>query len=155
MGESAPPAPHEQWMYWALAALLAMVWFATLPLRPLFNPDEGRYAEIPREMLSGGDWIIPHLNGVAYVEKPPLQYWATALSLRVFGENEFGARFYTALSALCTVLAAWLCAKRLWGFAAAWRAAAVLSGMQLFVVLGQLLTLDMSLTLYMTLALVG
>ena len=62
-----------------------MLWLATLSLRPLFNPDEGRYAEIPREMLSGGDWVIPHLNGLAYLEKPPLQYWATALSLRVFG----------------------------------------------------------------------
>ena len=51
-------------------------------------------------MLSGGDWVIPHLNGLAYIEKPPLQYWATALSLRVFGSGEFGARFYTALCAL-------------------------------------------------------
>ncbi len=43
-------------------------------------------------MLSGGDWVIPHLNGIAYVEKPPLQYWATALTLLAFGQNEFAAR---------------------------------------------------------------
>ena len=64
-----------------LSLLVAVLWFATLSLRPLFNTDEGRYAEIPREMPSGGDWIIPHLNGLAYIEKPPLQYWATALVL--------------------------------------------------------------------------
>ncbi len=139
----------------SLAAFVAVLWLATLSLRPLFNPDEGRYAEIPREMLSGGDWVIPHLNGIAYLEKPPLQYWATALSLRVFGLNEFAARLYTALCALATLAAVWLAARRLWGTAAAWRAAAVLSSMLLFVALGQLLTLDMSLTLYMTVALVG
>jgi 4-amino-4-deoxy-L-arabinose transferase-like glycosyltransferase len=149
------PSPHERRTYFGLAALIVILWFATLSLRPLFNPDEGRYAEIPREILSGGDWVIPHLNGVAYVEKPPLQYWATAFCLKVFGVDEFGARFYTAFCALCTVLVVWLCARRLWGSASAWRAAAVSCSMLLFVVLGQLLTLDMSLTLYMTLALAG
>jgi 4-amino-4-deoxy-L-arabinose transferase-like glycosyltransferase len=138
-----------------LAALIAVVWLATLKDRPLFNPDEGRYAEIPREMLSGGDWIIPHLNGVAYIEKPPLQYWATAISLRVFGQTEFGARFYTAIAALLSIAAVWGTAFVLWNEKAAWRAAAVLSSMLLFLVMGQLLTLDVSLTLYMTLALSG
>jgi len=132
-----------------------MLSLATLSLRPLFNTDEGRYAEIPREMLESGDWVIPHLNGLAYVEKPPLQYWATALSLRVFGPGEFGARLYTALSALFTVLVVSLTATRLWGAAAGWRAGALLASMLLFLIMGQLLTLDMSLTWYMTLALVG
>lgn len=140
-------------VYRVLALLVAVLWLAMLPLRPLFNPDEGRYAEIPREMLASGDWIIPHLNGLAYVEKPPLQYWATAVSLSLFGRNEFAARLYTALSALAGVFATAFAARRLWGRAAGVRAAAVLAGTLLFVVLGQLLTLDMSLTWYMTAAL--
>ena len=144
-----------RWTYPVLAAFVAVMWFAMLPLRPLFNPDEGRYAEIPREMLAGGDWVIPHLNGLAYIEKPPLQYWATAAALAVFGHGEFAARFYTACCALATLGAVWLVARRLWQAAAAWRAAAVLSSMVLFVTLGQLLTLDMSLTFYMTLSLAG
>ncbi len=153
MSEPLGLAPRERWTYWALAALLALLWLATLSARPLFNPDEGRYAEIPREMLSGGDWVIPHLNGLAYIEKPPLQYWATALSFRVLGPSEFAARLYTALTALGTVLLVWLVARRFWSLEAGWRAVAVLSGMLMFVVLGQLLTLDMSLTFYMTLSL--
>jgi 4-amino-4-deoxy-L-arabinose transferase-like glycosyltransferase len=149
------PTRRERSTYLGLAAFAAVLWLATLSLRPLFNTDEGRYAEIPREMLSGGDWVIPHLNGLAYVEKPPLQYWATALSLRVLGQNEFGARLYTALCALAAVLIVALTASRLWGAAAGWRAGALLASMLLFLVMGQLLTLDMSLTWYMTLALVG
>jgi len=146
-------AARRRSIYVGLLALVAVLWLALLPLRPLFNPDEGRYAEIPREMLASGDWIIPHLNGLAYIEKPPLQYWATALSLAVFGDTEFAARLYTALSALGAMLAVGLVAKRLWGNGAGFRAAAMLAGMPLFVILGQLSTLDMSLTLYMTVAL--
>ena len=141
--------------YALLAALGAGLWLVVLPMRPLFNPDEGRYAEIPREMLAGGSWIVPHLNGLAYLEKPPLQYWATAASMAVFGQNEFGARFYTALCALLSIgVTGWI-AARLWTREAAWRAVFILGGMGLFVVLGQLLTLDMSLTLYLTVALAG
>jgi 4-amino-4-deoxy-L-arabinose transferase-like glycosyltransferase len=153
MSELAAPAARGQWSYAALAGVLALVWLATLSSRPLFNPDEGRYAEIPREMLSGGDWVIPHLNGLAYIEKPPLQYWATALSYRVLGESEFAARLYPALCALGVLLTVWLAARRLWGLEAGWIAASILSGMLMFVVLGQLLTLDMGLTFYMTLSL--
>ncbi len=142
-------------IYVGLAALVAVMWLVTLGSRPLFNPDEGRYAEIPREMLAGGSWIIPHLDGLAYIEKPPLQYWATAASLQLLGQSVFAARLYTALCALATLTMVWLAAQRLWGVAAAWRAAAVLSSTLLFVVLGQLLTLDMSLTCYTTLALTG
>jgi 4-amino-4-deoxy-L-arabinose transferase-like glycosyltransferase len=141
---------HEARTYLALGALVAVLWITTLSLRPLFNTDEGRYAEIPREMLDGHDWIVPHLDGLAYIEKPPLQYWATAASLAVVGETELGARLYTALCALCGALIVGIAAARLWGAAAGVRAAAVLASMLLFIAMGQLLTLDMSLTFYLT-----
>jgi 4-amino-4-deoxy-L-arabinose transferase-like glycosyltransferase len=143
----------DRWVYRVLAAFITVIWLATLAARPLFNPDEGRYAEIPREMLSGGDWVVPHLNGLAYIEKPPLQYWATALTYRLLGTSAFAARLYSAITALATILLLWLAARRLWSAETAWRAAAVLSAMFIFVVLGQMLTLDMSLTFYMTLSL--
>lgn len=115
MEVTSPPGARERLLYAGLAVLLVLVSLATLANRPLFNPDEGRYAEIPREMLSGGDWVIPHLNGLAYIEKPPLQYWATALMYRVFGVSEFSARLYTAVTALGTMAWVWLLGLKLWG----------------------------------------
>jgi 4-amino-4-deoxy-L-arabinose transferase-like glycosyltransferase len=152
---SAGTAQTSPRLYAVLAVFVATLWIAILPGRPLFNPDEGRYAEVPREMLAGGDWVIPHLNGLAYIEKPPLQYWVTALALRVFGVNAFAARLMTALSALGTLAAIGFVAHRLWGARAAWRSAATLASLSLYAVLGQLLTLDMSLTFFMTLGLSG
>ena len=133
----------------------AALWLVGLGFRGLFNPDEGRYAEIPREMLASGDWVIPHLNGLVYIEKPPLQYWATAISEATFGENDWAARLYTGLCALATVYALWAMARREWGAAAATRAAIMLGSSLLFVLLGHQLTLDMSLTLFTTLDLRG
>jgi 4-amino-4-deoxy-L-arabinose transferase-like glycosyltransferase len=87
---------------WLLWIVLAAVWFATMPIRPLVDPDEGRYAEIPREMVATGDWITPRLDGLKYFEKPPLQYWATAAAYSVFGVSEWTARLWTVgLAFLC------------------------------------------------------
>ena len=78
MSTATGPAARAASLGWLPWLLLAAAWFATVPLRPLFDPDEGRYAEIPREMLVSGDWVTPRLNDLKYFEKPPLQYWATA-----------------------------------------------------------------------------
>src|SRR5699024_961138 len=75
--------------------VFAGLWFAALGYRDLNDPDEGRYAEIPREMLVTGDWVTPHLDGLKYFEKPPLQYWATAVSYELFGQNNSSARLWT------------------------------------------------------------
>ena len=58
----------------------------------LMDPDEGRYAEIAREFFVRGDWLIPQLNLLPYLEKPPLVYWLTALGFKVFGYSETAAR---------------------------------------------------------------
>src|ERR687885_809660 len=91
------PARRFGWVVWvALGAL----WFATMPIRPLVDPDEGRYAEIPREMAATGDWITPRLNGLKYFEKPPLQTWMNALTFKLFGLGEWQARLWTGLCGL-------------------------------------------------------
>ena len=73
---------------WVVFAAIVVLWFANLGTRALVHPDEGRYAEIAREMAETGDWVTPRLNGLKYFEKPPLQYWATAAAFRAFGVHE-------------------------------------------------------------------
>src|SRR5436189_2137603 len=80
-----------------LWVLLAVLWFGTLGIRPLYKADESRYGEISREMAASGDWITPRLNGFKYFEKPPLQYWASAALFQLFGEHDWVARLWTAL----------------------------------------------------------
>jgi 4-amino-4-deoxy-L-arabinose transferase-like glycosyltransferase len=118
--------------------------------RPLANPDEGRYSEISREMAASGDWVTPRLNGIKYFEKPPLQYWASAISFSLFGENEYAARLYIVLAGLATiVLVGWL-ARRLWGADVALACMMALACSPYFMALGGIVTLDMGLTLWTT-----
>lgn len=82
--------------------LVVFFLFYGLGSYPILDNNEGLYAEIPREMLASGDWhhwIIPHLNGLVYMEKPPLLYWLTAISFVIFGEHEWAARLVPVLSA--------------------------------------------------------
>jgi 4-amino-4-deoxy-L-arabinose transferase len=81
-----------------MLAAYFLLYVAPLPFRPLFMPDETRYAEIPREMVATGDWIVPRLNGLRYFEKPVFGYWLTALSILCFGENRFAIRLPSALA---------------------------------------------------------
>jgi 4-amino-4-deoxy-L-arabinose transferase-like glycosyltransferase len=78
----------------------ALLLFVELPGSWLAEPDEARYAEVPREMLATGDWVTPRLNGMHYFEKPVLLYWANAASMSVIGQNPYGARLPTRLAAL-------------------------------------------------------
>ncbi|MBU1170481.1 MAG: phospholipid carrier-dependent glycosyltransferase [Proteobacteria bacterium] len=82
-----------------LIALFGLMYILPLGLRPLVDPDETRYAEIPREMMASNDWVVPRLAGVLYFEKPVMGYWANALSMKVFGQNNFAVRFPLAMAA--------------------------------------------------------
>ena len=82
-----------------------ILYIVLLPAMPLMEPDEARYSDIASLMNSTGDYVTPHLNHVAYLEKPPLSYWATALSFRLFGENDFSSRLFVGLCAWgCIIL---------------------------------------------------
>ena len=90
---------------WMLLAIVAAVaWFANLDVRKLQHADEGRYAEIAREMVASGDWVTPRLNGIKYFEKPPLQYWLTAVSFEALGLDEWTARLPGALAGFLTIV---------------------------------------------------
>ena len=80
--------------------LVVYVYFAGLNDYGFLDPDEGRYSEIPREMIETGDYITPRLNYVKYFEKPILHYWFTACSFLMFGQNEFAGRFFPVILGL-------------------------------------------------------
>jgi len=124
---------------------VGLVYFSALGTVPLLEPDEGRYAEIPREMLASGDFVTPRLNGVAYLEKPPLYYWGTAAFLRVFGETEVGARGFTAAASVAGILLTYWMGSALAGWRTGLYSAIVLSTSLYYYVIGRLHTIDMTL----------
>ena len=140
---------------WWLVIAVAVIWFANLEYRKLIKPDEGRYAEIPREMVVSGDWTTPRLNDLKYFEKPPLQYWATAIAYTVFGEHQWTSRLWTGLTGFAGILLVWFAGLRLFGREAADYAAMLLGGSLLYVLMGHLNTLDMGVTFFLTLGIVG
>ncbi len=119
----------------------------------LFEPDESRYAQIPREMLARGDWVIPHLQGEPYLDKPPLFYWLVMFCYQLLGVSESAARLVPALAVHLSILASYLFARRWIGERAALRGALVLALAPAFLGMGRLLILDGVLTLWTTLAL--
>jgi 4-amino-4-deoxy-L-arabinose transferase-like glycosyltransferase len=143
---------HGAGLGWGLWLVLAVAWFVTVPFRPLLDPDEGRYAEIPREMLASGDWVTPRLNDLKYFEKPPLQYWTTAASYEVFGFSQFTSRLWAfGLAFACLPLVfAWV--RRLYGEAAAMLAVAALAVSPYFALVGHVNVLDQGLTFFLAAA---
>src|SRR3954447_15811124 len=147
--------PAARFAFVAAIVALALAWSAGLEFRGLFQPDEGRYAEISREMLVSGDWITPRLNGLKYFEKPPLQYWATAASFALFGEDEWTARLWTAVTGFLGVLFLVFAGNRLGPPGAGSIAGLVLASSCAYFLSSQYLTLDMAVTFFMSAALLA
>jgi 4-amino-4-deoxy-L-arabinose transferase-like glycosyltransferase len=118
----------------------------------LFEPDEGRYAEIPREMLVRGEWVIPYLEGEPYLDKPPLLYWLVSLSYRLFGVHDWSARLVPALAVHGCVLLTYALGRRILGERAAFWGALFLSLAPGFMSMGRLLILDGLLGFWVVLA---
>jgi len=135
---------------WLLLAIFTIAWFCNLGYRHLAKSDEGRYAEIPREMVASGDWLTPRLNGFKYFEKPPLQYWTTAAAFSVFGQTEWAARLWPGLTGFFGVLLVFWFGNRLLGPPVGLYGAAVVASSAIYVSIGHMLTLDMGLTLFMS-----
>ncbi|MFT3781053.1 MAG: glycosyltransferase family 39 protein [Nibricoccus sp.] len=158
MTTSSPPAStsasKSSWRdVLLLVTIFGLLLGARLGTLPLANPDEGRYAEIAREMLVTGDWVTPRLNEVYYFEKPPLVYWLTAASMATFGQNAWAARLPNALLALGGILLTYAAGRRLYGRNAGFAAAVVLGTSALYFVLGRILILDMAVSVFMSAAL--
>ena len=148
-----PPPPPAGRDLLLLGLVCAVLFGLRLGSSPLPNPDESRYAEIPREMLATGDWVTPRLNGVNYFEKPPLVYWLVAASQKVFGPGEWAARAVPALFALGGVLLTYGAARRLHGRNAGLAAGLILATSLLYFALARILLLDMVVSVLMSTAL--
>jgi len=119
----------------------------------LKEPDEGRYAEIPREMIEMNDYTVPHLNYVRYFEKPPFFYWAVAASYKLFGVSEWSFRFANAFSAFLCMLSLYIFVRRWSGERAAFLSSIVLISSFGFFSMARIVTIDMFFTLWLSLSL--
>ena len=140
-------------VFFCVFAAAIVVWFGNSAYRTLTEPDEARYAEIAREMLASGDWVTPHLNGISYLEKPPLQYWVTALAYSIFGVTPWAARLWVITLGLLGVIVTWATARSLWGRQAGEYAALILASVPLYFVVTHINTLDGGLAFFMNAAL--
>ncbi len=134
-----------------LFGVLSALWLTDIGARKLANPDEGRYSVLAMHMADTGDFVTPRLNGLKYFEKPPMQYWATAVAFNTFGKSDWSARLYTALAGLLTVLIVSYTAARLFT-----REIGIFTGLALvacpyYMALAEIVTLDMGLTFWTTL----
>jgi 4-amino-4-deoxy-L-arabinose transferase-like glycosyltransferase len=96
--------------HWLIIVAFALALLTGLENRRLGRPFEGSQIEVAREMVSSGDWLVPHLNGAVYLDRPPLMNWITALSLKIFGdESAWAARLPSILAAAGALwLTAWI-----------------------------------------------
>ena len=136
------PLPFSRLTCAVLLLAIIGLWLANIGHRVLQHPDEGRYAEIAREMAVTGDWVTPRLDGLKYFEKPPLQYWITAATFRVFGAHEWTARLWPVIAGMVAALAIAWAGVRLGGPLLGLAAGLALAGTLWQVALSQILTLD-------------
>jgi 4-amino-4-deoxy-L-arabinose transferase-like glycosyltransferase len=134
------------------AVLLGLLWLLAWGVglqRSLGEPDEGRYAEIAREMLVSHDWVTPRLDGFLFFDKPPLHYWASATAYLAFGLHPWSARLWCALTGLLAMLAVGWAGRRLFGREVGGYAMAILGSSLVFAMAAHIDTLDVSVTAFL------
>lgn len=136
-----------------VAVLLAVFFFFDIGGRNISSPDEGRYIEIPREMVVTGDYVLPRLNGILYFEKPPLFYWMEASAIEAFGISEETMRLWPALLGLLGCLMTFAMGRHLYGRTAGLVAGSVLATSLIYYALARFVIIDMSVTVFMSAAL--
>jgi 4-amino-4-deoxy-L-arabinose transferase-like glycosyltransferase len=148
---------HAEWKRQAAALLVVGSLFLFLGLGngKLWDRDETTYAEVVREMIQTGDWVVPRYNGELLADKPVLSYWAMIVGARLFGMNEFGMRFFSAASGLACVLVVFALARRMYGPETGFLAGLILLSSFFFLVVCRSALMDAHLTLFVTCALWG
>lgn len=136
--------------YWPLAALIFSIWatFFHLGDFPLLSPDEGRNAEVAREMKEAGTWLVPTYDGATYLDKPAFFFKSVALSLAALGDTEFAARLPSALSGLGILLMVLAFCRRAYGELTASLAMVIVASTPLFMAFSRIVIFDMMLALF-------
>lgn len=133
-----------------ITLIIGTLFGAKLGNYPLHAPDGARYSEIPREMVVDGDYIIPHINGIKYFEKPPLFYWMQTISIKAFGANDLAVSIVNALMALGLSLLIYFIGRKLYGRLSGIIASFIFATSGLVFALTRVITLDMTFTFFLT-----
>jgi 4-amino-4-deoxy-L-arabinose transferase-like glycosyltransferase len=145
----------QKWVQIALLILFCIfLFFVNLNRWDLWNPDEPRYAQVAREIVNGGDWILMHFNGKTYGDKPPLFFWLIAFSSYLWqGFNSFSARFPSAFFGTLTVLVTFFLGRMLYSSRTGFLSGLVLATSLEFAYLSTRANIDVTLTFFTTAAL--
>lgn len=136
-----------------LVLIAACLFFIGLGRLPLIEPDEGRNAEVAREMVVTHDWITPHYDGLPYLDKPVVLFWMIAAAFRALGMSAWSARLPEALAALAAVLLAWAMGRRMFDDRVGILAGIILATSPLFFGFARTVIFDMPLTLLVIISL--
>lgn len=145
--------PQHRWRAAAPLALLLLGFLAATGARPLNVPDEGRYAEVAREMVRSGDWVTPRLDGVPFLDKPPLFYWLEATAFATFGVHVWSARLVPALLGFAGCALVFAAGARLYGRRAGLLGALVLAANPFYFGASQYVNHDLAVATFITAAL--
>lgn len=152
MRTNTPQTPSSALTWWLdlslLTALIGCLFFILLGDRPLFVPDEGRYAEIAREMVASHDWITPTLNGIKYFEKPVLFYWLGALAIKLGGVNLWSVRCINAILGVLGCLMTYGITRYCYDRRTGLLAAGILASSILYFVMSHMVSLDLPVTVF-------
>ncbi len=153
MKEASVPFYKKTWFHLLVLIVIGSFFlFFKLGERALFDPDEGRYAEIAREMYESGDWITPRLNEVKHFDKPPFTYWLAATSYSIFGVNEFAARLPSALAGIGGIIVIYLLGRCLFNSTVGLLAALILLSSLEYFIIAHLIITDMLLCFFVLLS---
>ncbi|MGH9378188.1 MAG: glycosyltransferase family 39 protein [Terriglobia bacterium] len=136
-----------------LILIAACLFFIGLGRLPLVEPDEGRNAEVAREMVVTHDWVTPHYDGLPYLDKPAVLFWMIGAAFQAFGMSAWSARFPEALAALAAVLMAWMMGRKMFNGRVGMLAGLILATSPLFFGFARTVIFDMPLTLLVTVSL--
>lgn len=139
--DSLPPQKGRLSHRFILLVVALLLLFCRLDFS-LFEPDETRYAEIPREMLANNEWLVPLLGSEPYLDKPPLLYWLTMFSYQTFGVGVWQARLVPAIALLLGLILTYELGRRIVGSVEAFAGALFLLLCPGFIIMGKLLVLD-------------